>query len=144
MHHKIFENEEIKNIYTALGVTVGTEEDSNALNMEKLRYHKIVIMCDADVDGSHIETLILTFFFRHMNELIDNGHIYIATPPLYQVKKGAKSSYAWDDDQRDKLIMEFKGAGTESSVSVKRYKGLGEMNPQQLWETTMDPQRRTV
>jgi len=144
MHHKIFENEEIKNIYTALGVRVGTEEDDRALNTEKLRYHKIIIMCDADVDGSHIETLILTFFFRHMKELIENGYIYIATPPLYQVKKGKKSAYAWDDDQRDRLIMEMKGAGTESSVGVQRYKGLGEMNAEQLWETTMNPEGRTL
>ena len=114
MQHKIFENEEIKNIYTALGVRVGTEEDSKALNLEKLRYHKIIIMCDADVDGSHIETLILTFLFRYMKELIENGYVYIATPPLYQVKKGAKSEYAWDDNQRDRLIQEMKGAGTES------------------------------
>ncbi len=144
MQHKIFENEEIKNIYTALGVRVGTEEDDRALNTEKLRYHKIIIMCDADVDGSHIETLILTFFFRHMKELIENGYVYIATPPLYQVKKGKKSAYAWDDDQRDRLIMEMKGSGTESSVGVQRYKGLGEMNAEQLWETTMNPEGRTL
>ncbi len=144
MQHKIFENEEIKNIYTALGVRVGTEEDSKALNLEKLRYHKIIIMCDADVDGSHIETLILTFFFRYMKELVENGYIYIATPPLYQVKKGAKSSYAWDDIQRDRLIQEMKGSGTESSVNVQRYKGLGEMNAEQLWETTMNPEYRTL
>ncbi len=144
MQHKIFENEEIKNIYTALGVRVGTEEDSKALNLEKLRYHKVIIMCDADVDGSHIETLILTFFFRYMKEMIEKGYIYIATPPLYQVKKGAKSDYAWDDDQRDRLIQEMKGSGTESSVSVQRYKGLGEMNAEQLWETTMNPEHRTL
>jgi DNA gyrase subunit B len=144
MQHKIFENEEIKNIYTALGVRIGTEEDSKALNLEKLRYHKVIIMCDADVDGSHIETLILTFFFRYMKEMIENGYIYIATPPLYQVKKGSKSSYAWDDIQRDRLIQEFKGAGTESSVNVQRYKGLGEMNAEQLWETTMNPEHRTL
>ena len=144
MHHKIFDNEEIKNIYTALGVTLGTEEDSKALNMEKLRYHKIVIMCDADVDGSHIETLILTFFFRHMKELIENGYIYIATPPLYLVKKGSKQAYAWNDDERDRLMMEFRGAGSESSVSVQRYKGLGEMNAEQLWDTTMNPEYRTL
>ena len=144
MQHKIFENEEIKNIYTALGVRVGTEEDERALNTEKLRYHKIIIMCDADVDGSHIETLILTFFFRHMKELIEKGYIYIATPPLYQVKKGKKSAYAWDDDQRDRLIMELKGSGTESSVGIQRYKGLGEMNAEQLWETTMNPEGRTL
>ncbi len=144
MNHKIFENEEIKNIYTALGVRVGTEEDSKALNMEKLRYHKVIIMCDADVDGSHIETLILTFFFRFMKELIENGYIYIATPPLYQVKKGTKSEYAWNDDQRDVLVQQLKGSGTESSVSVQRYKGLGEMNAEQLWETTMSPEGRTL
>lgn len=144
MHHKIFENEEIKNIYTALGVSIGTEEDSKALNMTKLRYHKVIIMCDADVDGSHIETLILTFFFRHMRELIENGYIYIATPPLYLVKKGGKSEYAWNDNQRDQLIQTMRGAGTESSVNVQRYKGLGEMNAEQLWETTMAPEGRTL
>ena len=144
MQHKIFENEEIKNIYTALGVRVGTEEDSKALNLEKLRYHKIIIMCDADVDGSHIETLILTFLFRYMKELIENGYVYIATPPLYQVKKGAKSAYAWDDNQRDRLIQEMKGSGAESSVNIQRYKGLGEMNATQLWETTMNPEFRTL
>jgi DNA gyrase subunit B len=144
MQHKIFENEEIKNIYTALGVRVGTEEDSKALNLDKLRYHKIIIMCDADVDGSHIETLILTFLFRYMKELIENGYVYIATPPLYQVKKGAKSEYAWDDNQRDRLIQEMKGSGTESSVNIQRYKGLGEMNATQLWDTTMNPEFRTL
>jgi DNA gyrase subunit B len=144
MQHKIFENEEIKNIYTALGVRIGTEEDSKALNLEKLRYHKIIIMCDADVDGSHIETLILTFFFRFMKELIEKGYIYIATPPLYQVKKGGKSGYAWNEDQRDRLIQDLKGGGSESSVNVQRYKGLGEMNAEQLWETTMNPEGRTL
>ncbi len=144
MQYKIFENEEIKNIYTALGVRIGTEEDSKALNLEKLRYHKLVIMCDADVDGSHIETLILTFLFRFMKELIELGYIYIATPPLYQVKKGTKSQYAWNDDQRDMLIQQLKGAGTDSSVNVQRYKGLGEMNAEQLWETTMNPEGRTL
>ncbi|MEO9258239.1 MAG: DNA topoisomerase (ATP-hydrolyzing) subunit B, partial [Crocinitomicaceae bacterium] len=144
IYHKIFENEEIRNIYTALGVRVGTEEDSKALNLEKLRYHKVIIMCDADVDGSHIETLILTFFFRYMKELIENGYIYIATPPLYQVKKGGKSSYAWTEDQRDLLIQQYKGSGTESSVGIQRYKGLGEMNAEQLWETTMNPEGRTL
>jgi DNA gyrase subunit B len=139
MQHKVFENEEIRNIYTALGVTIGTEEDSKALNLDKLRYHKIVIMCDADVDGSHISTLILTFFFRYMRELIESGYIYIATPPLYLVKKGAKKTYAWDDDQRDRLQQEF-GAGS----SVQRYKGLGEMNAEQLWDTTMNPEMRTL
>lgn len=144
MQHKIFENDEIKNIYTALGVRVGTEEDSKALNLEKLRYHKIIIMCDADVDGAHIETLILTFLFRFMKELIEKGYVYIATPPLYQVKKGTKSEYAWNEDQRDRLIMELKGGGSESSVSVQRYKGLGEMNAEQLWDTTMNPEHRTL
>jgi len=144
MQHKIFENEEIKNIYTALGVRVGTEEDERALNLEKLRYHKVIIMCDADVDGSHIATLILTFFFRYMMPLVENGYIYIATPPLYLVKKGAKEQYCWDDDQRDKAVMEFKGAGNESSVKIQRYKGLGEMNAEQLWSTTMDPEFRTL
>jgi DNA gyrase subunit B len=139
MQHKVFENEEIRNIYTALGITIGTEEDSKALNLEKLRYHKIVIMCDADVDGSHISTLILTFFFRYMRELIENGYIYIATPPLYLVKKGGKQQYAWSDDQRDLLQNEF-GQGS----SVQRYKGLGEMNAVQLWETTMNPEHRTL
>jgi len=144
MHHKILENEEIKNIYTALGVFIGTEEDSKALNLSRLRYHKVVIMCDADVDGSHIETLILTFFFRHMKELIEQGYIYIATPPLYLVKKGSKSEYAWNEEQRDALIAEMRGAGQESSVNVQRYKGLGEMNAEQLWETTMNPEKRTL
>jgi len=139
MQHKVFENEEIRNIYTALGVTIGTEEDSKALNLEKLRYHKVVIMCDADVDGSHISTLILTFFFRYMRELIESGYIYIATPPLYLVKKGQKKDYAWSDDQRDRLMQEF-GSGS----SVQRYKGLGEMNAGQLWDTTMNPQERTL
>ncbi|MDA7694544.1 DNA topoisomerase (ATP-hydrolyzing) subunit B [Flavobacteriaceae bacterium] len=139
MQHKVFENEEIRNIYTALGVTIGTEEDSKALNVDKLRYHKIVIMCDADVDGSHISTLILTFFFRYMKELIESGYIYIATPPLYLVKKGQKKDYAWDDNQRDRLLQEY-GTG----ASVQRYKGLGEMNAEQLWDTTMDPSERTL
>ena len=139
MQHKVFENEEIRNIYTALGVTVGTEEDSKALNIEKLRYHKVIIMCDADVDGSHIETLILTFFFRYMRELIEQGHVYIATPPLYLVKKGAKKNYAWNDKERDVLLAEY-GQGS----AVQRYKGLGEMNAEQLWDTTMNPEFRTL
>ena len=138
MQHKVFENQEIRNIYTALGVTIGTEEDSKALNLEKLRYHKVVIMCDADVDGSHIATLILTFFFRYMKELVENGNIYIATPPLYLVKKGAKKLYAWNDEERDKIMDDF-GQG----VSIQRYKGLGEMNAIQLWDTTMNPEFRT-
>ena len=144
MPHRILENEEIKNIYTALGVYIGTEDDSKALNTAKLRYHKIVIMCDADVDGSHIETLILTFFFRYMKELIEQGFIYIATPPLYLVKKGSRQEYAWTEEQRDQLIQELKGAGQESSVNVQRYKGLGEMNAEQLWDTTMNPEHRTL
>jgi DNA gyrase subunit B len=139
MTHKVFENEEIKNIFTALGVTIGTEEDSKALNLSKLRYHKIVIMCDADIDGSHIETLILTFFFRYMKELIENGHIYIATPPLFLVKKGAKKEYAWNDDERLALMDKF-GDGAK----IQRYKGLGEMNAIQLWDTTMNPEFRTL
>ena len=139
MQHKVFENEEIKNIYTALGVTIGPEEASKALNLEKLRYHKVVIMCDADVDGSHIETLILTFFFRYMRELIESGHVYIATPPLYLVKKGSKKRYAWNDVERDQIIEEMKGG-----AGIQRYKGLGEMNAEQLWDTTMNPQFRTL
>jgi DNA gyrase subunit B len=144
MQHKAFENEEIKNMYTALGVSIGTEEDERALNMEKLRYHKVIIMCDADVDGSHIATLILTFFFRYMRELVESGYLYIAAPPLYLVKKGAKSEYCWNDDQRDSAVMKLKGEGKESSVAIQRYKGLGEMNAEQLWETTMDPTFRTL
>jgi DNA gyrase subunit B len=139
MTHKVFENEEIKNIYTALGVTIGTEDDSKALNLDKLRYHKVVIMCDADVDGSHIETLILTFFFRYMRELIEGGHVYIATPPLYLVKKGTKKRYAWSDKERDEIAESFNG-----SVGIQRYKGLGEMNAEQLWDTTMNPEFRTL
>lgn len=139
MQHKVFENEEIKNMYTALGVSIGTEEDPRALNMDKLRYSKVVIMCDADVDGSHIATLILTFFFRYMKELVENGHIYIATPPLYLVKKGQKREYAWSDDQRD-LITQNMGGGS----AIQRYKGLGEMNAEQLWDTTMNPEFRTL
>jgi DNA gyrase subunit B len=139
MPHRVFENEEIKNIYTALGVTIGTEDDSKALNLEKLRYHKVVIMCDADVDGSHIETLILTFFFRYMRELIEGGHVYIATPPLYLVKKGTKKRYAWSDKERDEIADSFNG-----SVGIQRYKGLGEMNAEQLWDTTMNPEFRTL
>ena len=139
MQHKVFENEEIKNIYTALGVTIGTEEDSKALNLDKLRYHKVVIMCDADVDGSHIETLILTFFFRYMRELIEGGHVYIAPPPLYLVKKGAKKRYAWNDKERDAINAEMGGG-----ASIQRYKGLGEMNAEQLWDTTMNPDFRKL
>jgi len=143
MQHKVFESEEIKNIFTALGVTIGTEEDSKAANVEKLRYHKIVIMCDADVDGSHIATLIMTFFFRYMKSLIENGYLYIATPPLYLVKKGKNQQYCWNEDQRLRLIEEW-GGGKESSMHIQRYKGLGEMSAEQLWETTMNPEVRTL
>ncbi len=143
MQHKIFENEEIKNIYTALGVSIGTEEDSKAVNLEKLRYHKVVIMCDADVDGSHIATLIMTFFFRYLKPLIEKGYLYIATPPLYLVKKGKQEKYCWDDLQRDQVVMEFSG-GKEGGVHIQRYKGLGEMNASQLWDTTMNPEQRTL
>ncbi len=143
MQHKVYENEEIRNIYTALGVTIGTEEDSKALNISKLRYHKIVIMCDADVDGSHISTLILTFLFRYMKELIENGHVYIAQPPLYLVKKGQKQGYAWSEVQRDQLIKQI-GGEKETGVNIQRYKGLGEMNAEQLWETTMNPEERSL
>ena len=139
MNHKVFESEEIKNIFTALGVTIGTEEDSKALNLSKLRYHKVVIMCDADVDGSHIATLILTFFFRYMRGLIEGGHVYIATPPLYLVKKGQKKEYAWSEEERTELT-EKMGAGS----SIQRYKGLGEMNAEQLWDTTMNPEHRIL
>ncbi len=139
MQHKVFENEEIKNMFTALGITIGTEEDPRALNLSKLRYHKVVIMCDADVDGSHIATLILTFFFRYMREMVEQGYIYIATPPLYLVKKGQKKEYAWDDNQRD-LIVQKMGGG----ANIQRYKGLGEMNAEQLWDTTMNPEFRTL
>ncbi|WKK57717.1 MULTISPECIES: DNA topoisomerase (ATP-hydrolyzing) subunit B [unclassified Sphingobacterium] len=144
MEHKIYENEEIKNMFTALGVSIGTAEDSKALNTDKLRYHKIIIMTDADVDGSHIATLLLTFYFRYMKELIERGYVYIATPPLYMVKKGKEFEYAWTEDQRLAAIQRLKGAGKEDSVHVQRYKGLGEMNAEQLWETTMDPERRTL
>ncbi|CAM1361237.1 DNA gyrase subunit B [Tenacibaculum litoreum] len=139
MQHKVFENEEIKNMFTALGVTIGTEDDPRELNLTKLRYHKVVIMCDADVDGSHIATLILTFFFRYMREMVEQGYIYIATPPLYLVKKGQKREYAWDDNQRDLIAQKMGG-----SVTIQRYKGLGEMNAEQLWDTTMNPEFRTL
>ncbi|MDX9910104.1 MAG: DNA topoisomerase (ATP-hydrolyzing) subunit B [Mariniphaga sp.] len=143
MQHKIFESDEIRNIFTALGVTIGTEEDSKALNMEKLRYHKVVIMTDADVDGSHIATLIMTFFFRYMQDLIKSGYLYIAAPPLYLLKKGKRETYAWNEQQRKQIIDEW-GEGNESSVHTQRYKGLGEMNAEQLWETTMNPENRTL
>lgn len=141
--HKIYENEEIKNMFTALGVTMGTPEDPKALNLSKLRYHKIIIMTDADVDGSHIATLILTFFFRYMKELVEQGYLYLAQPPLYLVKKGKEAEYAWDEDQRKALVAQL-GQGKEDSVSIQRYKGLGEMNAEQLWETTMNPATRTL
>jgi DNA gyrase subunit B len=144
MEHKIYENEEIKNIFTALGVFRGTADDERALNLEKLRYHKIVIMTDADVDGSHISTLIMTFFFRQMKEIIENGYLYIATPPLYLVKKGKEERYCWTEEQRIGHIKELAGEGKESSVTVQRYKGLGEMNAEQLWSTTMNPENRTL
>ncbi len=144
MQHKIFESEEIKNMFTALGVTIGTEEDSKALNVEKLRYFKIIIMTDADVDGSHITTLILTFFFRYMKDLIENGYVYIATPPLYLIKKGKQARYCWSEMEREKTVKEFSVNGNESGVHIQRYKGLGEMNAEQLWSTTMDPESRTL
>ncbi len=143
MEHKIYDNEEIKNIFTALGVSIGTPEDNKALNLEKLRYHKIVIMTDADVDGSHITTLILTFFFRYMKKLIENGYVYIATPPLYLVKKGKEQIYAWADSDRREAVEKLAN-GKEDSVTIQRYKGLGEMNAEQLWETTMNPETRTL
>ena len=143
MDHKVFESEQIRNIYTALGVTVGTEEDSKALNLAKLRYHKIVIMTDADVDGSHITTLILTFFFRHMIDLIKNGYVYCATPPLYLVKKGKNEKYCWTEEERKEIVQELSG-GSEKGVHIQRYKGLGEMNATQLWDTTMNPQNRIL
>ncbi len=143
MQHKIFENEEIKNIFTALGITIGTEEDSKALNLTKLRYHKIIIMTDADIDGSHITTLIMTFFFRYMKKLIELGYLYIATPPLYLVKRGKQMRYCWTEEDRINAIEEL-GKGKESGVSIQRYKGLGEMNAEQLWETTMNPETRTL
>ncbi len=144
MEHKIYENEEIRFIFQALGVSIGTADDSKALNLDRLRYHKIVIMTDADVDGSHITTLILTFFFRYMKELIENGYIYIATPPLYLVKKGNNFRYCWNDEERIAAIKAIAGEGKEDSVNVQRYKGLGEMNAEQLWETTMNPDTRTL
>jgi DNA gyrase subunit B len=144
MEHKIYENEEIKNMFTGLGVHIGTVEDAKALNVEKLRYHKVIVMCDADVDGSHITTLILTFFFRYMKELVEKGHIYIATPPLYLVKKGKDQKYCWNDQQRDEAVRDLAKGGKEESVHIQRYKGLGEMNAEQLWETTMNPSTRTL
>jgi DNA gyrase subunit B len=144
MEHKIYENEEIRNIFTALGVFRDDKEEGRPLNIEKLRYHKVIIMTDADIDGSHITTLILTFFFRHMRELIESGHIYIATPPLYLVKKGKEERYCWNDEQRLAAVKELAGEGKESNVGIQRYKGLGEMNAEQLWQTTMNPEFRTL
>ena len=143
MPHKIFDNEEIRNIFTALGVSVGTEDDTKALNLEGLRYHKIIIMTDADIDGSHITTLIMTFFYRHMEDLIKNGHLYIATPPLYLVKKGKQERYCWSEEERQHTIEEFN-KDKEGNINIQRYKGLGEMNAEQLWETTMNPEKRTL
>ncbi|MBN2349646.1 MAG: DNA topoisomerase (ATP-hydrolyzing) subunit B [Bacteroidales bacterium] len=143
MPHKIFDNEEIKNIFTALGVSIGTEDDSKALNLEHLRYNKVIIMTDADVDGSHITTLIMTFFYRHMEDLIKNGHLYIATPPLYLIKRGKQERYCWSEEQRQQTVEEFS-QGKESGVHIQRYKGLGEMNAEQLWDTTMNPENRTL
>ena len=144
LQHRAFESEEIKNIYTALGVTIGTEEDSKALNLSKLRYHKVIIMTDADVDGSHIATLLLTFFFRYMRELIENGHVYIATPPLYLIKKGNEHHYCWTEEERVSILAKYQEMGKDKNVNVQRYKGLGEMNDDQLWETTMDPKNRML
>ncbi len=142
--YRAFESEEIKNIYTALGVKIGTEEDSKALNLDNLRYHKVIIMTDADVDGSHIATLIMTFFFRYMRELIERGHVYIATPPLYLIRKGKTERYCWTEEQRAEIIKELSSDGTEKGLHIQRYKGLGEMNAEQLWSTTMDPERRIL
>ncbi|HTE30182.1 MAG TPA: DNA topoisomerase (ATP-hydrolyzing) subunit B [Chryseolinea sp.] len=141
--HRIYDNEEIKNMITALGVSFGTPEDDKALNMNKLRYHKVIIMTDADVDGSHIRTLILTFFFRYMRDLIESGYVYIALPPLYLIKKGKEERYCWTEEERENIVKEL-GAGKEDSVGIQRYKGLGEMNPEQLWSTTMDPSKRSL
>ena len=143
MDHKVFESEEIQNIYRAMGVTIGTEDDPKALNMDKLRYHKVIIMTDADVDGSHIATLILTFFFRRMRALIENGYVYLATPPLYLCKKGKVEEYCWTDQQRQAFILKY-GGGDEKQIQTQRYKGLGEMSDHQLWETTMNPENRTL
>jgi DNA gyrase subunit B len=144
MEHKIYENEEIKNMFIALGVSIEEKDGERLLNIDKLRYHKIVIMCDADIDGSHIVTLILTFFFRYMRPLIEKGHIYIAAPPLYMVKKGKQFSYAWSEEERQELTEHYVDGGNPDSVKIQRYKGLGEMNADQLWETTMDPTTRKM
>ena len=141
MQYKIFENEEIKNIFASLGVSIETEEDQEIFNVKKLRYNKIIIMTDADIDGSHISTLILTLFFRYMKPLIEKGHIYIATPPLYLIRKGNHSQYAWNDEERENILNQLGG---RKSVNIQRYKGLGEMNAEQLWETTMNPKNRTL
>jgi len=144
MMHKIFENEEIKNIFTALGVKIGTEEDSKELDISGLRYHKIIIMTDADVDGSHIDTLIMTFFFRYMTDIVKKGYLYIAAPPLYLVRKGKQEKYCWSDEERDAFVQEIASKGNESGIHIQRYKGLGEMNAEQLWDTTMNPENRTL
>jgi len=144
LEHKIYENEEIKNMFTALGVSIEEKDGERVLNIEKLRYHKIVIMCDAYVDGSHIVTLILTFFFRYMHPLVEQGHIYIAAPPLYQVRKGKKFIYCWNDEERNDAIEHYSKGKEDNSIKVQRYKGLGEMNAEQLWETTMDPDARML
>jgi DNA gyrase subunit B len=143
MEHKIYDNEEIRNMFTALGVKIGTTEDAKALDISKLRYHKLIIMTDADVDGSHIATLIMTFIFRYMKELVEQGYVYIAQPPLYLVKKGKEQQYAWGDEERKAISLKI-GGGKEDSVTIQRYKGLGEMNADQLWETTMNPASRTL
>ncbi|MFT5621621.1 MAG: DNA gyrase subunit B, partial [Flavobacteriaceae bacterium] len=143
LEYKIYENEEIKNMFMALGVRIGTPEDDKALDISKLRYHKIIIMCDADVDGSHIVTLILTFFFRYLRPLVEQGYVYIAAPPLYLVKKGKEFQYCWNDEERDQAVARI-GKGKDNTVGIQRYKGLGEMNAEQLWETTMDPDTRTL
>ncbi|MFQ3577185.1 MAG: toprim domain-containing protein, partial [Cytophagales bacterium] len=142
--HKIYDNEEIRNIIQAMGISFGRVDDDKGLNLDKLRYHKIIIMTDADVDGSHIRTLILTLFFRYMRELIDKGYVYIAQPPLYLVKKGKDEIYCWNETQRDQAVKQLAKEGKEDSVNIQRYKGLGEMNPEQLWSTTMDPERRSL
>ena len=144
MEYKIYENEEIKNMFTALGVSIEEKDGEKILNIEKLRYHKVVIMCDADVDGSHISTLIMTFFFRYMKPLIEQGHIYRAAPPLYQVKKGKNFIYCWNDEERKAAIENYSNGKEDSSIKTQRYKGLGEMNAEQLWETTMDPNNRML
>ncbi|MCK9271286.1 MAG: toprim domain-containing protein, partial [Bacteroidales bacterium] len=144
MQHKVFDSDEIKNIFTALGISIGTDEDSKALNLEKLRYHKVIIMTDADVDGSHIATLILTFFFRYMKELIEHGYVYIATPPLYLLRKNKEERYSWSEDDRVRTVKEWSADGEGKGIHIQRYKGLGEMNAEQLWSTTMNPESRIL